>query len=151
MIINTYTKINRWTAVARFPHANNPYKYHEYDYRGFGENPQEAVNELMSQLAANEYVYDFIYFIPERLTRYNPITRYNHWDKDFFCQIWYELPYRSESSALGQGATPDDAFAAAILAIALDGVHVPPNQRRTATDLFSLDDVWIADDNFSIY
>lgn len=139
MITTTYTRHNcSWKAVARFPHALNPYKYHEYDYKGWGKTPQEATNDLMSQLAANEYVYDYIYFIPERLIRYNPITRYNHWDKAFFCEIQYERPDLSESSVLGQGSTPDNAFAAAILAIAIDGVHIPPNQSRTAEDLFTV-------------
>lgn len=139
MITTTYMRHDKsWKAVARFPHAVNPYKYHEYNYRGYGKTPEEATNELMAQLAANEYVYDFIYFIPERLTRYRPTIRYNHWDNAFFCEMEFEHQNGETSSVLGEGETPQDAFSAALLAISLQGVYLPPNQLRKASDLFTV-------------
>jgi hypothetical protein len=140
MIITTYVKhSNSWKAVAQFPHANNPYKYHEYDYRGFGKTPQEATNELMAQLEANYFVYDFIYFIPERLTRYQPETYY-----DVNYNTWcVKMEYRQGDGGdtdivLVFGDTPHAAFTRLAAAFSPRGVYLPPSQRRTAEDLFTI-------------
>jgi hypothetical protein len=141
MIVHRYTKSQGWTAVARFPHAINPYKYHEYDYRGFGRSPQEATNSLMGQLEANTYVYDYIYFIPERLTRYSPATYYDEMNKIWCAKMEYQQKDGGDTDiALVFGATPHDAHIRLASVFTQCGAYIPPNQRRAAEDLFSLDD-----------
>jgi hypothetical protein len=138
-IIAKFSKANKWTAVAQFPHAINPYKYHEFDYRGFGSTPDEATNSLMSQLEANTFVYDYIYFIPERLTRYAPATYYDTEHKIWCIKMEYQQQDSGDTDiVLAFGNTPQVAAIRLASVFTQCGAYIPPNQRRTANDLFSI-------------
>jgi len=139
MIITAHTKTLGWTATAQFPHANNPYKYHEFDYRGFGESPQEAIGSLMAQLEANTFVYDYIYFIPERLTRYSPATYYDSEHKLWCVKMEYQQRDGGDDDVvLVFGDTPQAAHIRLASVFAQCGAYLPPNQLRTAEDLFTV-------------
>jgi hypothetical protein len=138
-VITTFSKITEWEAVAQFPHANNPYKYHEYDYRGFGDSPQEATNSLMEQLEANTFVYDYTYFIPERLTLYSPATCYDADYKTWYVEIEFQQADSGDTDVMvALGDTPRQAIKSALATLPARGVYVPPGQRREAEDLFTV-------------
>jgi len=139
MIITTYTKTLGWIATAQFPHANNPYKYHEFDYRGFGESPQEAIGSLMAQLEANTFVYDYIYFIPERLTRYSPATYYDSEHKLWCVKMEYQQRDGGDTDVvLVFGDSPEAALSRLFESAIRRGVHVSPEQAREAQDLLTV-------------